>query len=240
MRQNNELIIQKWPNRLVLVRHCLSLYNEERELINRGVLKSYSKRMKGLRNADIPLSAKGKQQAETTGKFLKKECGNFDLIFASPFRRAYDTAKIIAKKFPKARFLVEERIREKEFGIADSLTPEELETLFPYEFLRKQKETKYYYRPIGGESYPDINLRIWSFVSSVVREYPKANILVVSHSAVMLGFRKVLEKLSEQELMHIDKTDELKNCSIISYAFDPSQKPKPKMKLEYYNKIVWK
>ena len=47
---------QKWPNNLVLVRHGLSIYNEERELINRGVLKTYSSKIKSLRNADIPFS----------------------------------------------------------------------------------------------------------------------------------------------------------------------------------------
>lgn len=233
-------IIQKWPNRLVLVRHGPSLYNEERELINRGVLKTYSKRMKGLRNADIPLSKKGREQAQKTGRYLKKIHKHFDVIFASPFVRAYETARIIMKNFHRAPVLIDERIREKEFGIADSLTPEELKTLFPFEAARKLKEKKYYYRPIGGESYPDVNLRVWAFLNMIVREYPKTNVLVVSHSAVMLGFRKVLEKLREQELLSIDEEDELKNCAIISYGFDPDLKPKPKMQLEYYNKVAWK
>ena len=70
----------------------------------------------------------------------------FDIIFASPFTRAHDTAKIIAKKLPKTRFVVEERIREKEFGIADGMTPAELKELFPFEYARKQKQKKYYYR----------------------------------------------------------------------------------------------
>jgi len=233
-------ITQKWPTRLVLVRHGQSQYNEERELVNRGILKTYTKKIKGMRNADIPLSSKGKTQARQTGKFLKKKYKYFDLIFVSPFRRARDTAKIIAERFPQARFIIEERVREKEFGITDGLTPYELAKLFPYEFSRKQKEKKYYYRPIGGESYPDINLRLWAFLSSVVREYPRMNILVVSHSAVMLGFRKILEKLEEKTLLKIDKEDELRNCAIISYKYDPDLKPKPKMRLEFYNKIAWK
>lgn len=231
-------VIQKWPDNLVLVRHGQSVYNEERELVNRGVLKTYSSNVKEVRNADIPLSAKGKKQAEKTGSFLKREYGNFDVIFVSPFKRAHDTARIIAKHFPKTKFVVEERVREKEFGIADGLTPDEIRTLFPYEYERKQKEKKYYYRPIGGESYPDVNLRLWAFLTTIVREYPKANVLVVSHSAVMLGFRKLLEKISEQDLLKIDQENELKNCAIIGYKFDPSLEPKPKLKLKVYNKIA--
>jgi len=147
---------QKWPNRLVLVRHGRSIYNEERELINRGVLDTYTTKVKDVRNADIDLEEKGKEQAKQTALFLKEQYGNFDVIFASPFKRAYKTARIIEGQFPTALFITEERIREKEFGVIDGLTPQELRELFPHEYARKQKEDKYYYRPIGGESYPDV------------------------------------------------------------------------------------
>lgn len=235
----NKTNIQKWPDLLVLLRHGQSIYNEERELINRGVIKTYTAKVKSVRNADLPLSKLGKLQAQKTGAYLKKEYKDFDIIFASPFKRAYETARIIAKNFPKAKFIVEERIREKEFGIGDGLTAEEIEVIFPHEYARRLKESKYYYRPIGGESYPDINLRIWSFLSTMVREYPKAKILVVCHSAIMLGFRKNLEKFDEAQILKINKEDDLKNCAIISYKYDPNLKPKPKMKLDVYNKIVW-
>ena len=231
-------IVQKWPDNLVLVRHGQSVYNEERELINRGVLKTYSSNVKGVRNADIPLSPIGKKQAAKTGALLKKLYGNFDVIFASPFKRAENTARIIAGHFPKANFIIEERIREKEFGVADGLTPGEIKELFPFEYERKQKEKKYYYRPIGGESYPDINLRLWSFLNTLVREYSRANVLVVSHSAVMLGFRKLLEKIKEDDLLKIDHENDVKNCAIIGYRFDLALKPKPKLKLKIYNKTA--
>ncbi|MEK7151788.1 MAG: histidine phosphatase family protein [Patescibacteria group bacterium] len=237
--KNNFSISQKWPNNLVLVRHGLSIYNEERELINRGVLQQYSSKIKSLRNADIPLSAKGKIQAQKTGVFLAKKFGHFDTIFASPFKRAVVTAKIISKSLPKTDLVIEERIREKEFGISDGLTQDEIKAIFPYEYTRKLKEKKYYYRPIGGESYTDVNLRIWSFLNTLVRENQKKNILIVSHSAVMLCFRKLLEKLSEKQVLDISKNDDVKNCAIISYKFDPNLKPKPKMRLDVYNKIAW-
>ena len=235
----NKVLQQKWPNRLVIVRHGQSIYNEERELINRGVLITYTRNVKDIRNADVRLSGVGEKQAAKTAVGLKKDYGNFDLIFASPFRRACHTARIIARRFPKARFVIEERVREKEFGIADGLTPEEIKGRFPYEFERKQKEKKYYYRPIGGESYPDVNLRVWSFLSSMVREYSGKNILVVCHSAVMLSFRKLMEKFTEAELLEIDRTDDLKNCAVLSYKYDPNLKPKSKMILKTHNKIYW-
>ncbi|MDA2922180.1 histidine phosphatase family protein [Patescibacteria group bacterium AH-259-L07] len=238
-KQDLKNIEQKWPNYLVLVRHGQSIYNEERELVNRGILNSYTTKVKDVRNADVALSRKGKQQAQETAEFLKKTYSHFDFIFASPFKRAHHTARIIAKEYPDTRFIIEERIREKEFGVKDGLTPKEFKKLFPYEYERKQKEKKYYYRPIGGESYCDMNLRIWSFMSTVVREYAKTNILIVSHSAVMLSFRKLLEKLTEEEVLKINKHDDIKNCAIVAYRFDPNLKPKPKLKLDIYNKIAY-
>lgn len=231
--------LQKWPNVLVLLRHGQSLYNEERELVNRGVLTTYSDRIKKLRDADFPLSLKGAAQAKNAGDFLKKQYGHFDVIFTSPFVRAEKTARLVAEQFSDAKFIVEERIREKEFGVADGLTSNELKKFYPYEFARKQKEKKYYYRPPGGESYPDVNLRIWSFLNTLVREHAQSNVLIVSHSAVMLCFRKLLEKFNEADLLRIDKEDELKNCGIISYRYDPCLKPKPTLKLEFYNKVAY-
>ncbi|OGY59638.1 MAG: hypothetical protein A3I31_00500 [Candidatus Colwellbacteria bacterium RIFCSPLOWO2_02_FULL_44_20b] len=231
-------IIQKWPNYLILVRHGQSVYNEERELVNRGVIETYTKNVKEVRSADLPLSELGKLQAEKTGLYLKEHFPRINLILSSPFERAYDTARIIAKHFPETRFVLEERVREKEYGITEALTPAELKSLFPYEYERKQKEEKYYYRPPGGESSPDVNLRIWSFLTTLVREHAKMNVLVVTHSVVMLSFRKLLEKFSEQQLSKIDREDALKNCAIISYRFDRDLKPKPKLKLEFYNKVA--
>lgn len=232
-------ITQKWPSTLVLVRHGQSIYNEERELVNRGVLRTYSARIKDMRDADLSLSKLGKYQAQKTARYLRMRFKDFNLIFASPYKRAFDTAKIISKQFKKSKFIVEERIREKEPGITDGLTREEIKEMFPHEYSRRIKENKYYYRPIGGESYPDINLRIWSFLSSVVREYAGARILVVCHSAIMLSFRKTIEKLTEAQVLKINKEDDLKNCAIISYEYDLKLKPKPKMKLDIYNKIAW-
>lgn len=239
LRQKNKTNLQKWPNLLVLVRHGQSIFNEERDLANRGVIKTYTAKIKNTRDADLPLSKLGKYQAQKTGEYLKRKYKSFDLIFTSPYKRAYDTAKIIIRRLPKIKFIVEERIREKEPGITDGLTRDELKELFPYEYARRMKENKYYYKPMGGESYPDLNLRIWSFLSTIVREYSGTSILVVCHSAVLLSFRKTLEKLNEAQILKINREDDLKNCAIISYKYDPNLKPKPKLKLDVYNKIAW-
>src|SRR5437016_13796362 len=52
----------------------------------------------------------------------------------------------------------EERIREIEFGILDGLTSDGIVAQYPREFIRRNREGKYWYRPPGGENRPDVDL----------------------------------------------------------------------------------
>src|SRR3989338_11176842 len=88
---------QTWANALVLLRHGQSRYNEERELVNRGVLKTYSAALKAMRDADYPLSTQGADQAQKAARFLKKHYGCFDIIFTSPFARAFKKAPDVGR-----------------------------------------------------------------------------------------------------------------------------------------------
>ena len=56
----------------------------------------------------------------------------------------------------------EERIREIEFGILDVLTSEGIKAKYREEYARREREGKYWYRPPGGESRPDVALRVQS------------------------------------------------------------------------------
>ena len=50
-----------------------------------------------------------------------------------------------------------------------------------------------------------MNLRLHSFPGTLTRDWRGKSVLVICHSAVVLGFRSLLERLTEQELMAIDK-----------------------------------
>lgn len=227
----------RWPAHLMIMRHGQSKFNEERELINRGILKEHTVDVKNLRTMDTPLSTLGEEQAEKTALGLKEAGKHFDVIYASPFKRALQTAQIIRKHFPKAEFIVDERIREKEFGVIDGMIAKDIQEKLPLEWERIMRLKKYYYRPAGGESYPDVNLRVWSFMTALRRDHQGEKVLIVSHEAVMLCFRKVLEKFSENQLLAINEQNVIKNCATISYVFNPKARPKPRMKLEAYNSI---
>ena len=77
---------------------------------------------------------------------------------------------------------------------------------------------KFYHRAPGGESWCDVILRLRSVADMLRLEYSGQRILIVCHTVVVLCFRYVLEKLTEEEILRIDHEHNVANCSITSYA----------------------
>jgi len=126
---------QKWPNRLVIVRHGQSQRNEAKDLAKQSGHSSFGS---GLRDVDTPLTEKGARQAELTGQALRR-LYEFDVAFTSPYERTRCTTNFLLRAFePKPKVVVEERIREIEFGILDGLTSEGIVEQYPKEFLGRK------------------------------------------------------------------------------------------------------
>ncbi|HEV2178051.1 MAG TPA: histidine phosphatase family protein [Terriglobia bacterium] len=227
---------QKWMDHLVIVRHGESHRNVRRQAAHAAGHPEYGG---DVRDVDTPLTRRGERQAEATGRFLSRQF-RFDRIFVSPYLRTVETARLIMKQFadPVAP-TYEERIREKEFGILDGLTHQGIAKKYPDELKRRQHEGKYYYRPPGGESYPDVALRLHSFLGTLARDCPKQSVLVVCHSVVVLTFRRLLERLTEQELLAIDRDPEhdVCNCSVTRYQFDPGAGKVGRLVLREFNGV---
>jgi broad specificity phosphatase PhoE len=210
---------QKWPNHVVLVRH-----GESERNIHKEIAEAQGELVYGgdIRDVDVPLTERGRAQAVATGKALSKMF-QFDRMFVSPYVRTHQTADIVSQQFASAiPQTVEERIREIEFGTLDGLTKAGINTHYPSEWERKQRLGKYWYRPPGGESYPDVALRVHSFLGTITREYSQRSVLVICHAVIVLLFRKLIERLSDAELLGIDGdiAQDVWNCSVSHYEFD--------------------
>jgi broad specificity phosphatase PhoE len=116
-----------------------------------------------------------------------------------------------------------------------------IETQYPREKGREELNGKYYYRPPGGESYPDVNLRVHDFIGTMVRECRMEKVLVVCHSVIVLSFRRLLERMTEKDVLDIgmDIKREPKNCSITWYTFDASHGTRGKLRLKEYNVVLY-
>ncbi len=207
----------KWPSLLVVMRHAESEANLRRETLHKENSQETHVGL-SVRDVDVELTGQGEEQARASGRYLNERFPPFDVLYVSPYRRTRRTADLLIEEMDRPpRRVVEERLREKEFGVLEGLTRRGIERLFPEEHRRKRAVGKYYYRPPGGESFPDINLRVHSFIGTMVREHAGGRVLVVTHSVVVLCFRRLLERMEEDEVLSLDREDEVKNASLLVY-----------------------
>jgi len=218
---------QNWPRRLWLVRHGQSQGNVARDAADERGAHEIDIEM---RDVDVPLSALGVEQARAAGRWfaaLPRE-ERPEIVLASPYERAKRTAQIICEQGAlaggPARTIVDERLREREFGIFDRLTTAGIRHRFPEEAAHRRRLGKFYHRPPGGESWADVILRLRSMLNTINLQHCDKRVLIVCHQVVVLCFRYILEELDEAEILGIDKQAEVLNCGIAAYDFEPDPK----------------
>ncbi|WP_026404660.1 histidine phosphatase family protein [Actinomadura rifamycini] len=181
------------------------------------------------RDADIPLTDRGRAQAETLGRRLAglPPDERPTLVVSSPYLRALDTARIALAQTswagPSApdgpRLRVDERLRDREQGVLQGLTALGVRRRFPVEAERARHLGKFYHRPPGGESWADLALRLRSFYRDLEADAPGGRALVVAHDAIVVVTRYLVEELTEQEIMQIEK-EPVGNCSLSRWRDD--------------------
>lgn len=231
-----------WPGVLFVVRHGESAGNVARDAANAArepVIISTS------RDVDVPLSPLGERQATALGHWF----GNLPsdqrptVIITSPYVRARQTTEILKSlgNFPyasdAAELVVDERFREKEFGILDGLTRYGIRERFPDQATFRSTLGKFYHRPPGGESWCDVILRLRSAFTMICREYHGERVLVVAHSVVVLCLRYIVEHLTEEEILKIDRDTEVANCSVTRFDLDRSR-PDARLVLDSFNFVA--
>jgi broad specificity phosphatase PhoE len=176
-----------------------------------------------IRDPDVELSDLGRRQAAALGKWLSglPEDARPTMVLASPYVRAATTAAIAAREagfdVPTA---TDERLRERDLGAFDGFTGRGITERFPEEATRRKRLGKFYYRPPSGESWADVALRVRSVMDMVERRYAEERIVVVTHQAVAMLFRYVLEGLSEEEVLDIDASLQIANCAVTRYELE--------------------
>ncbi|MFI0445776.1 histidine phosphatase family protein [Actinomadura sp. 6N118] len=168
------------------------------------------------RDADIPLTDAGREQAVLLGRWLAglPEDERPTVAVVSPYLRTLDTARIALAQAPyEIPCEADERLRDREQGVLEGLTPRGIGLRFPEEALRMRRLGKFYYRAPGGESWADLALRLRSFYRDLGQDQPGGRPLVVAHDAIVVMTRYLVERLSEQQIMEIEK-EPVANCSL--------------------------
>ncbi len=215
---------QKWPQQLWLARHGQSAGNVARDAAEAG-----SRLLIDIagRDVDVALSPLGQRQAVAmSGWFgaMPAEARPSVVLF-SPYARARATAQAVLAVLDRdslSAAVADERLREKEFGILDRLTPLGIRDKYPELAEQRQHVGKFYFRPPGGESWCDVILRLRSTLDTITREYRGERVLIVAHQVIVNCFRYLLERMDEDAILAIDRAGDVPNCGITEYRFDPA------------------
>ena len=162
----------EFPHRLIFVRHGETAYNAENRL--QGQL-------------DIPLNARGREQARAVGQTLGARIGSeiealeaAGAFIASPLKRARETMEIArdAMGLLPSRYRLDPVLKELNFGIWEGMTWREVEGRYPRD-LEARKRDRWNFAPQGGESYAMLAKRVGSWLEGLT-----GDVFVVSHGGV--------------------------------------------------------
>ena len=148
--------------RLILIRHGETDWNVEG-------------RYQG--QADPPLNARGEAQARRLAEELQGV--DMDVLYASPLRRALQTARVIAERL-KLPLHTEPRLMEIHLGEWQGLLWYEIADRYPDLFRRWQTEP-WEVAPPGGESLAQVQSRVYAAVDDILARHQGQCVGLVTH-----------------------------------------------------------
>lgn len=133
--------------------------------------------------ADFPLTDLGKEQAEKLAMWLKERY-SFDMIIASPLKRAKETAEIISRKMNHS-VIFNDNLMEWNNGVLAGLLREEARLKYP----EPEGGRKYFQSVEKGESLIDFRSRAEYFLASLLHSIKdtedKTTICIVAHGGII-------------------------------------------------------
>ena len=149
----------------------------------------------------VPLTERGKAQADEAGAFLAKHCQKkgIDLsrarIWRSPFLRTRETAEEVNRHLGITDIREDITLTEQQFGLFDSLPPEEWARKYPNEYAEYHRQCanfgKFYARLPMGESPFDVAIRVHQFMGTIHRDLDKHGVdtlFVFTHGTTLRAF----------------------------------------------------
>jgi probable phosphoglycerate mutase len=159
-----------------------------------------SKRIQG--ELEIPINAKGREQARRNGGLLAEligDKGRFDFV-ASPLLRARQTMEIVrdAMGLPALGYRTDDRLKEISFGEWAGLTWPEIEACDPEVYARRQGDRWNVAAP-GGGSYRDLYQGVVEWIESV-----RSDTIAVAHYGTARCIRAHFLKLKPAAMLDLD------------------------------------
>lgn len=180
---------------VVLMRHGQSQWNLEN-------------RFTGFHN--VELSEQGINEAKLSGANLAKAGINFDIVYTSTLKRAYNTAEIALNEAGQgalvAGMIKSDEMRERDYGDLTGLNKDETKDKYGAEQVLIWRRS-YDVQPPGGESLKDVvENRVRPYFENTIKPQMDAgkNILVAAHGN---SLRALLIILGENTPENINETE---------------------------------
>jgi broad specificity phosphatase PhoE len=205
---------------LILVRHGQSLANVAFPAADaRGLLEA---EVSG-RDAEVPLTPLGEEQAAAVGAWLATlpAADRPEVVITSPYLRARETWRIAAAAsgLDLPAPTTDDRLVDRLLGDLEMMTRAAIAQRFPQESARRAEAGEHHYAPPAGESFADVGTRLQSFLDDLHRDHAGRRVAVVAHDAVVLMMRAVIERLSWDEIMAVERAaGSVRNASLTRFA----------------------
>jgi len=156
---------------------------------------------------DVPLSERGRKEAEEAGALLKTACIRFDIAHTSALDRAQETLRIVLGVLGQSGIPTRQdpALNERHYG--------ELQGLDKTETSRKFGESQVYLwrrsydvPPPGGESLKDTAARTIPYFERAVAPELRAgkSVLVVAHGNSLRSIVMHLERLTKEQVLELN------------------------------------
>ncbi|MBO9686799.1 histidine phosphatase family protein [Roseateles chitosanitabidus] len=167
------------PTLILAIRHGETAWNRE------GRLQGH---------LNLPLNALGERQAERLGAALADQ--PIDAIYSSDLDRAAVTARHLAAPHG-LEVRLDQRLRERAFGIHEGKLWTEIEAESPEDALRWRRRDPSF-GPPGGESLDQLSARVVAVVSELAAAHAGQTIAVVAHGGVLDALYRAATRIDLQ------------------------------------------
>jgi probable phosphoglycerate mutase len=179
---------------LILVRHGESVGNRDRIF--------------AVNPADLPLTELGYRQAREVAVLIGAQFAP-ELVVASPFVRARETARVIADSL-RSPLQIEPALYERDVGAFQGQSYDALARAPGYDGHSPWK-----WRPEGGESYEDVRARAAPVLDRLAVTHLERDVVIVSHGGVMQTLWAHVT--GEWRSVHVPP-----NCGVVVITYGPS------------------
>lgn len=217
---------KRLPRRVYWCRHALSLANK---ILHAAIERGDYRFILPIADHLAPIVEEGESQSVDLGRWFGQLPVDErpTVIVFSEFLRTGQTGGIIVREagITPRQLPADSRLNERCWGAFAGVTDLGVHALFPEEAVKRARLGQWRHRPpVGedgrvGESRRDVICnRLRPFMHDVFAQTEGENLLIVSHSEIVLCARKVLEGMTEAQAQAMNDKRSVPNCSVTSYV----------------------